>query len=241
MNDALNKLYGDKWSNLIKNSKDTMAAYPLLLKVDDEYQNAEIRVMIVGQETDKWAGQLDENNENISALQTTYYEYLHESKDKNRRPFWNRKNYKYYEEELTKRCSSKKISFIWNNVNKIGNKDRGMGKPTEKIIALERQYFNVFEEEIKILRPHIVIFTIGDRYIPASHNEIKRVCDEPVRQVILTNHPNIIAVRTYHPNAKIKGGKKHLKIQVLDLICELMGKNGCNFTHISPKNLLPNQ
>jgi hypothetical protein len=34
------------------------------------------------------------------------------------------------------------------------------------------------------------------------------------------NYPNIIAVRTYHPNAKIKGGKKPFKKEIVKLINE---------------------
>lgn len=216
MNNALKELYSEKWNNLIANSKETNAAYPLLIQVSEEYENADIRVMIVGQETDGWVGQLEQNDKTIEKIQNAYFEYLYKNKKKNRRPFWNRKNFRYYKEELTKKYSPKKIACIWNNVNKIGKKSRG--KPTNKIMELEKQYFDIFEKEINILAPDIVIFTTGDRHIPVEHKKIKPVCKEPVSQVVFTNYPNIFAVRTYHPNAKIKDGKKHLKEQALKLI-----------------------
>ena len=56
MNEKLKKLYESKWSKLIKSAKGSNAAYPLLIKVDDNYQKADVRVMVVGQETAGWGG-----------------------------------------------------------------------------------------------------------------------------------------------------------------------------------------
>lgn len=216
MNNALNKLYMKKWASLIENSKGSNAACPLLIQVDENYQDADIRVMVVGQETDGWLGSLENNKKTITEIQGAYFDYLYKCKKKIRRPFWNRKNFRYYKEKIAKRYPYKRVSFIWNNVNKIGK--NGRGKPTKKILKLENQYFNVFEEEMNILRPDIVIFVTGDRHIPIYHKTMEPVSKSPVAEVYLTDYPNVLAVRTYHPNAMIKGGKKHLKEKVLDLI-----------------------
>jgi len=217
MNEELKQLYAKKWNNLIINAKGTDAAYPLLIKVSEEYQNAEIKVMIVGQETDGWCGVLEENKKNIDSVQETYFNYLYKNnKDKNRRAFWNKKNFKYFQEELINIFSSKKVAFIWNNISKIGKKSRG--KPTSKIENLEKQYFDVFEEELKILKPNIIIFTIGNRIIPIEHNKLRPIKEEPVAQIEFKKYPDIIAIRTYHPNAQIKGGKKNFKKDILKII-----------------------
>jgi len=218
MNNKLKKLYNEKWENLILHSKGTKAAYPLLIKVSDDYKNADIRVMIVGQETDGWGGLLEENDKSITELQTAYFEYLYKNKRKNRRPFWNRKNFKYYKEQIIKKFPNCKVSFIWSNVSKIGKTSRG--EPTKKIASLESNFFNVFEDELKILKPNIIIFSTGDRHIPLRHQTIKAVRNEPVSEVDLKSYPDIYAVRTYHPNARIEGGKKHLKEEVSRLVFE---------------------
>ena len=72
MNQELKALYSHKWNNLIANSKDTDATYPLLIKVNEEYQNADIKVMIVGQETDGWCGVLEEHKMDVESVQETY-------------------------------------------------------------------------------------------------------------------------------------------------------------------------
>jgi len=216
MNEELKKLYSNKWNDLITNSKDTDATYPLLIKVNEEYQNADIKVMIVGQETDGWCGLLEEHKKNIDSVQKTYFNYLYKSKDKYKRPFWNRKNFKYFQEELTNIFSTKKVALIWNNVSKIGKNSRG--KPSAKIENLEKQYFDIFEEELKILKPNIIIFTTGNRRIPIEHHKIKNTKEEPVAQIEFKKYPDIVAVRTYHPNAQIKGGKKKFKKDILEII-----------------------
>jgi len=222
MNQKLTKLYQSEWDDLILNSKSTDATYPLLIKVGKEYQDADIRIIIVGQETDGWCGILEENKKSIIDAQNTYFNYFYKSKDKNRRPFWNRKNFKYFQEQLSEKLSPKKVAFIWNNISKIGKNSRG--KPTKIIENLEKNNFNVFEEELNILQPHIIIFTIGNRAIPLQHKKYKLYEDRYIFEVKLTNYPHIIAVSTYHPNARIKGGKKEIKKDIVNFIVQRYNK-----------------
>ncbi len=223
MNQKLKKLYETHWNDLIECSEGTDAAYPLLIKVNDEYQKAKIKVMIVGQETDGWCGKLEEGKKDTESVLNTYFNYFYKSKDKNRRPFWNRKNFKYFQEQLTKKLSTNTISFIWNNVSKIGKVTKG--KPTKKIDELEKESFNIFEEELKILKPDIIIFTIGRRKIPIQHQENKPLEDKYIFEINFINYPEIIAFSTYHPNARIKGGKKELKKDIVNLIVQRYNKS----------------
>jgi len=216
VNKKLKELYSSKWNDLITNSKDTDATYPLLIKVNEEYQNADIKVMIVGQETDGWCGVLEEHKKDIDSVQETYFNYLYNSRDKNRRPFWNRKNFKYFQEELKKKLSSKKLAFIWNNVSKIGM--NYSGKVTEKVENLEKEYFDVFEEELRILKPDVIIFTIGNRTIPIKYDKNKIITEMPIYEIKFLDYQNIIALSTYHPNARIKGGKKEFNKEIVNFI-----------------------
>jgi len=216
INKKLTELYQNKWKNLLFNAKDTKASSPLLIKVSDEYKNADIRVMIVGQETDGWYGLLENNKYTIEELQEKYFSYLYLNTKKINRPFWNRKNFKYFQEELTKKFENKNVSLIWSNISKIGND--GRGRAVSKIRRLEKNYFNIFEDELKILNPNIIIFTTGNRDVPLNHDEIESVHKKPVSEIKFQKYPNILAIRTYHPNAKIKGGKKHFKKEIMDII-----------------------
>jgi len=216
MNELLKELYSSKWDDLINNSKGTGATYPLLMKVNEEYENADIKVMIVGQETDGWGGLLEEQKRDIDTLRERYFNYLYKNEDKYDRPFWNRKNFKYFEEELTKKLAPKTVAFIWNNVSKIGMNRRG--EATKNVKILTKKYFDVFEEELNILKPDVIIFTVGNRTIPVECKKKKIIDEMPMREINFPNYPNIIAVKTYHPNAQIKGGKKEFNKEIVNFI-----------------------
>ena len=227
MNKKLKLLYESYWNDLLTNSKDTKAAHPLLIMVDNDYKEADIKVMIVGQETDKWHGLLEEKQQSVDFLMDDYYHYLYNiNSEKNnlstrltkkrKRTFWNRNNFKFYTDELNKIFPTKKVSFVWNNVSKIGK--CACGKATTTIADFEEKNFEgVFQQEVEILQPDIIIFVSGDRKIPIKHYPIKKIKYEQVSEVKFEEYPNIIAFRTYHPNAKIAGGKKHLKNQIIQL------------------------
>ena len=47
MNKQLEELYESKWGELVRNSQGSGASYPLLIKVDDDYKNADLRVCLL--------------------------------------------------------------------------------------------------------------------------------------------------------------------------------------------------
>ena len=55
MNKELKCLYEKYWNNLLANAQGTKAAHPLLLMVNNDYIKSDVKVMIIGQETDKMA------------------------------------------------------------------------------------------------------------------------------------------------------------------------------------------
>ena len=75
INIQLKKLYENKWNNLLKNSKDINAASPLLVKVSDDYINADIKIMICGQETYGWNGTIGDKNIDFLLNQTKKVHY----------------------------------------------------------------------------------------------------------------------------------------------------------------------
>lgn len=66
---------------------------------------------------------------------------------------------------LRSRMPNMKIEYLWNNISKIGCGGTDFGKscrkPTARIREIERQYFNVVPDEVKILKPDIIIFLTG--------------------------------------------------------------------------------
>jgi hypothetical protein len=226
MNAELKKLYENYWVKLLDEVDSLLCSNPLLIKVSDEYIDSDVKVMIVGQETDGyWLGELNQKEKSVSDLMTGYFNYFYQistgGKKRGKRAFWNKKNYKYFEDELTKyfKENNKSVSFIWNNISKIGGKKRG--KPNKKIRILEREYFNILRQEIKILKPDIIIFTTGssrDSYIKyhfdfGSEVEfLPKLCLQNgtlskdtlnlIAEVKLPKFNKICAVRIEHPNRR---------------------------------------
>lgn len=243
MNIDLENLYLSKWESLLKESSQikAKAACPLLVKVNHAYVEADVKVMIVGQETDGWHRQLNMGDVTVEELMDVYSEYYSQrkqrGKDHGKRAFWNWKNYRYFEEKLTsyyRDCSNKSASFIWNNISKIGNDGRGM--PSREIRALERNHFNVFLDEFKILKPDVVIFTTGstrDSFI--EHHFGKGVQLYPklslgngmlaketlnlIAEVRLPQFPTIKAIRIEHPNRRTLSNS--VTLQVLKSMAEM--------------------
>lgn len=223
MNENLKELYDSRWEQLLNEAGclRVKAANPLLIKVDKAYIDSDIRIMVVGQETDGWHGCLNEGRKSVSDLMDGYYEYFYQkSKDgkrRNKRSFWNRNNFKYFEEELIRYFKGRSVSFVWNNISKIGN--AGRGKPNKEIRLLEKNYFNVLRDEFKVLKPDIVIFTTGmsrDSYIKHHFgNDVQflpRLCMRDgtleaetlnlLAEVKLPGFDSVAAIRIEHPNRR---------------------------------------
>jgi len=209
---------------LLEASKlNSKSAFPLLIKVNQEYIDSDIKVMIVGQETDGWYGQLNIGNHSVDDLMKAYFNYFYQetehSKNRGKRAFWNRKNFKFFEDELKVYFASKNksVSFIWNNISKIGND--GRGKPNDEIKQLERSYFDILKAEFKVLKPDIVIFTTGssrDSYIryhfgseviftpklSLANDMLKNETLNLLAEVKIPDFEYISAVRIEHPNRR---------------------------------------
>ena len=211
-NKRLKDLYSSKYPDLTTelnnaNSKlepSEKATNPLLIQVDEKYINADIKIMFFGQETNTWLGELNDGAflGKIEPMLDLYEDFFIEgSCFAYGGQFWNGIN--RLKKLTTEKIPNKKISYIWNNIIKIGK--CGMGFPSETN-ALTNKYFNVILQEIEILEPDVIIFFSGPNY------------DEHIEKVIgkfyKVNMPFFIkrqlckiasmefelAFRTYHPN-----------------------------------------
>ncbi|WP_136798706.1 hypothetical protein [Desulfosediminicola ganghwensis] len=220
MNEQLRELYQKNYPIVAKEVKSikSEACSPLLVKVNEEYINSEVKVIIFGQETDGWYGCFNETQHDIDKLMSGYHDYLRKispnGKKRSKRAFWNGKNFAYFERNLI--LDGKRPEFIWNNISKIGN--LGRGKPEEDIRRLERAYFNVIREEVEILSPDLIIFTTGKRdgyikhhfgnsseFIPKLYLEdgaMVRESSNLIAEVKLELFPDILAIRVEHPNRR---------------------------------------
>ncbi|AMR26824.1 hypothetical protein A0257_06680 [Hymenobacter psoromatis] len=182
---------------------EELPASPLLLKVGNEqaHQNADIKIVIFGQETNSWYESFHGDTDAILG----YYDKFFNSGDYKRYggQFWN--GVARFISMLQERYPSKTIHLLWNNLVKIG-KDAGRGFPSNIIHEVERRELDVIQEELSILQPTIALFFTGPNYdsiiAEVFHNpEFYPIMDNfSVRQLATLTIPNAgQAFRTYHP------------------------------------------
>ena len=211
MNNQLLTLYSSKWDKLcpaikLINEDDSLEikpTNPLLVFVDkeEEYLNADIRVIIYGQETNGWFGGF---NTDINFILDCYNKFYNSGKCWNYGgQFWN--GFRKFWTMLEEKFPNKKIRYIWDNIVKIGKSD-GKGFPPDYIYEVERNHFSIIKDELKILKPNIVLFFTGpnyDRFIAdnfgqLSYTALSSFNSRQLAKISLSGTD--FAFRTYHPN-----------------------------------------
>lgn len=213
MNNKLNKLYSERWSVLshelgqIIDNIDFIQkpTNPLLIRVNEaDYLHSDIKVMIIGQETNDWGHDFNGNVDEVFEIYDDFYNsgYAITSYGGH---FWN--GFNRFSALLQEKYKGKKISFIWNNVVKIGASGRDQNHPQNHIYEIELNHFKVLEQELDILNPDIILFISG----PSYDDNIKELLPEiefekfsndfqprELAKLKFKSHKNIF--RTYHPN-----------------------------------------
>lgn len=267
LNDKLVNLYGPKIPGLYSavkplfdNPEAIKPALPLIIELNDDksYENADLRVMVFGRETNNWNDQkhrkqfpfytynfdLDtsddvlmeimgkhvEGEQEYHGLGDLYHDYCYEETGVRKTIFTRRQNQLI--QQLAERLDNCNIGVIWNNISKIarGGKDFGQccGKQTPEMREIERQYFNVIAEEVKILKPDVILFLTG--YYADSEIKGKFALDDDaflhVKEGVFLDRINIpgvkYAARTIHPSRQSKDNlTKHFDALVDDIIKSL--------------------
>jgi len=186
---------------------------PLLLSVDneDDFRNADFRVMFFGQETKDWSAGIEpqyrlnpQHDDDIGFILNIYKEfynsgycYIHHGGQ-----FWNGVN--RFRKMLGEKYPDKKICYVWNNIVKIGIfEDKGC--PPNYIYDVERKYFSVVKEEINIIKPNVILFLTGPNYdnkISDTFGQVTYSALSPFseRELAKISIPDVdVAFRTYHP------------------------------------------
>lgn len=209
MNQKLNELYKSKW-DLLKEKFDiilkddnliTKPAKPLLLYIDNEYQNADIRLLVFGQETNQWCPEILDMD--IDKIQSGYDSWFNGGECWTYGKFY--KGIENFIKLLQEKYPNKKIKTVWNNTIKIGIRD-GKGCPPDYIYHLERKFFNVTAQELEILQPNLVLFFSGPNYDEILKNNFNELEFDTFlkfsgRQISKVKINNVkFSYRTYHPN-----------------------------------------
>ncbi len=193
----------EKLNNEVLQGK-AKATNPLLIQVDSNYLNADIKIMFFGQETNIWHEKHGNflYHGNVDSL-TRFYSnfFLNKNYKKHKNPFWRGIN--KLDTEIKKELDNQSVGFVWNNVLKIG---RGkIGFPS-KINPLTNRYFKVVLDEISILKPDYILYFSGPnydkllKYVIGDFSTIQ-IKGFNTREFCMIKNDSIpLSFRTYHPN-----------------------------------------
>ncbi len=213
INTRLLKLYHTRLTSLISSLqsheiaiKEIALSSPLLICPDENYLNAKIKVLFIGQKINKWGTfniRLLKNKRGILAMMKKYQKYYRSSKSP-KTHFW-----KVLEDFMRAfNQQSGNISSLWTNVDKINE---------YKVLRSirKREILNTFSDilvlEIKILKPQIVIFLTGPHYdkkISAIFNGVRFIGIKNIskRKLAKLSHNDLPAntFRLFHPNYLVR-------------------------------------
>jgi hypothetical protein len=214
INEQLEELYSSKWTairkalrEIVRNDSPPSPTNPLLICIEKEkeWKKADLRVMIFGQETNHWEDLSDHQSIKSIRYRLKNYNRFYNNGDcwSYGGHFWN--GFARFTNILNAKYPDKQIRYVWNNIVKIG-KDHEAGRPPKNIYDAEREFFHVIPDEVKILKPDIILFLTGPNYDDVIRDNFGELAYSPVspyseRQLAKVVIPSIrFAFRTYHPN-----------------------------------------
>lgn len=200
--------------------------------ITENYKQMDKKIMVIGQELYGWSKIKDNPKDAMLAT----YEFQNE-KEKNTL-FWNFQ-FKFCQKmnPNIKFDRKRKTSYIaWTNIRKFSYQKVNRSAPRiplyEEVQKLIDSKFNFLKEEIKIIKPDIVLFLTGkdyDDYIRAQLNNVKfheiRNSDFDKNEFARVEHEVLPknSFKIYHPNRFrfVKKGKYKKNLEELVKQCSL--------------------
>ncbi len=182
------------------------------LKASDDYLDADVKVMVFGQETNDWECKFP-HPKGVPHLLNVYDNFFNNGKCFSYSgQFWN--GFSKIQDRLRDEFSveSKSVGFIWNNVIKIGRCGE-VGAPSKTILEWQEFTLELTRKELQHYKPDIVIFLSGPNY----DEHISRIFDDvsfsstgerPVRHLakVTSRQLPLKTLRTYHPGYLWRNG-----------------------------------
>ena len=201
-----------------------------MIEIDDElrYVNADLRIMVFGQETNTWETKVSQIeipigesckyvDETVDVFMKAYNKY--KNKPDLKTPFW------FAFKTINELTRDLNCEVVWNNIYKIGNKKKNKNRPHEQIRKLENKYFDVIHHEISILQPDVLLFLTGPAYEArvdkkfgiVDNQSFSNIEKRKLAKLSISN--GILAYRTYHPGHLNRKGflKEYFKLIIEDI------------------------
>lgn len=252
LHEQLKALYASKWRELCdaltvvcNEQTNVKPAYPFLLSLvrwendlptESWYINADLKVMVFGQETNSWVGKSDDfgtppspvfssdvSMEAVMGIYEDFYAtYYHEGTFGYNGTRYGTFHYGFnrFSALLNSAIPDKRIAYVWNNIVKIG-KAQGTGFCGEEIHVLEKKVFSMIRKEVDILKPDLLLFLTGtyDEHIRENWHDARFSALLPyamneVAQVVSPVIP-MPAYRTNHPSARLPKEEKDARLEAI--------------------------
>ncbi len=198
----LRRLYQERWSALqgllVPFKKRSKLSEPHLMDLEaNGFHLAPVRTLFVGQETAGWEGTPKTGRDPIGRLLKSYGDVM---RDPYNFPLWQAMR----EIAETIDPGTKPPRFAWSNLFKVEDQNRGHPEPELLDALLER--FNVLPDEIRLARPHAIVFFTGppldeivNRVFPGARSE--KVSGFDSKWLVRVIHRDLPheTYRTYHP------------------------------------------
>lgn len=253
LNKQLEFLYASRWKGIcnalqaIIDNRQTVAkpSYPFLLSVtrwengqpdENWYADADLKVMIFGQETNSGVGDCDDFgippslvfNSSISVAavmgiyENFYATYYHSDGFGYNCTGYGTFHYgvNRFMSLLNSYFSDKRVAYLWNNIVKIG-KAEGAGFCGKEIYDVQKQHFMVIRKEVDILKPDLLLFLTGsyddficDCWEGARFGALPSFASDEAAKVSLPEL-NTPAYRINHPSARLPKEEKDARMEVI--------------------------
>lgn len=203
INEQLHDLYRSHWSRLAKElPTDEGLSNPQFMKIPQEYDLADCKLLIVGQQTNGWGvGSKDAGfganlGDDPAAELMSLYERFALGKNYTKSPFWvaSHKLYKALNPQ------GEPGGFAWSDLVKV---DQNRFRPAfeyENIVSK----CELLQAECKLLKPDVVVFFTGPDYDRRLLMTFPGLQMSPVIEralfVLEHNALPLRSYRTYHPN-----------------------------------------
>lgn len=201
LNKQLKDLYSEFLPKFVGSFNETELqelSLPLLMHVFSEYVKAKVKILFVGQETFGWGGKLNDSDKlNTSSLTELYkkFKFAIDSKKRNS-PFW-----RFLHDFNNKmNPNGNEGGFLWTNLSKT---DHNKTTPKKELQCKAISGYLLLREELKIIKPDIVIFLTSWKYDNMLREIFPNVEFDIIKPRFLTqlkhNDLPILTFRTYHP------------------------------------------
>jgi len=191
----------DRYAEAVELWREFRPTYPTLsvpfvVSPAAAYAAAQVKVLVVGQETFGWGERLDDGRSPsaiVDVLANEYASFDLGAKYRNT-PFWSAADHVF--RGLNPEASAR--AFLWSNLNKMDCSRSRIPQEVEARIS----ELALLQEEIRAYEPDVVVFFTGPRYDARLLATFPGAQLTPVTpQLARVTHPGLPrrAFRTYHP------------------------------------------